>query len=840
MNPASKTLLLAIGALFLTMGCAFASTSDLFSTVPLGDPTYDKLSQLEQGGFLPLGSSKKLLTRYEVAQFIWKAQRNYDAIVVAAGDMVMPPSAPSEKDNSSPNPTSTPKPGEMTLPPSAASTNDYAIPLPPSEGQMADKTAASAEALPAAPTPKPTPNYNLHPELLKTAEDDLKSLDETYELELQVVIQDKSIVLEDLAKAEASQYDLWKQVKNLRESPHLSVSGKGRMYGISQQYWGSYAGNPFQLLNSGDFQPLRRSLSGYVELKAEMAVSKQLQWEAIWRFTTSNLPSAQPSIDFTTPLDGYWFRRLAVEFSPDFMTSSFGDFYEAYTPLTLWNRNTFDIFYKPEPFWRWDDDRKYDNYYNNEPYWPLRGVRVGTAVGWPESEFIDRFQFSVFAHMLNLLTGTRSKGTGSVIGASNASPPFTQFLIGAQAELKTKKLWTEDIAWMFKLDGYEVILDKIPDVPGGNTKYDPNDYRSWLNQYRITSICPELKAGFTGDIYLGVQYEAAVASYQADKFNSGRTTVDFASMIRPFFQIEESKIAFNVLTVYPYYYSPMAQLRQDYPSGNTSYVTSADLFTPPLNDQFLLLASVRRAERLYGYYDRTQDNVMPYGLATPNRQGFGLDADIKSVPDKALKVGVSAYLLSEISGNLVVNSLGNGYTAVDSPPSGATPIRNFVYVNVGPSYDFGSLIGLTTPIEFGFNFRDEETTSQAGNLSSLWVLGGTRIGLFPWWEVTAAIGDRKINGSEMGINGSVFARYSYIYNNEDLGLYKPFTVNNADIQNWLISMAFKLDDHSKLDFDYSMTMGNNAPNYGSILGAASALPAALNNQYMEMTYEVKF
>jgi hypothetical protein len=86
----------------------------------------------------------------------------------------------------------------------------------------------------------------------------------------------------------------------------------------------------------------------------------------------------------------------------------------------------------------------------------------------------------------------------------------------------------------------------------------------------------------------------------------------------------------------------------------------------------------------------------------------------------------------------------------------------------------------------------------------------------------------------------VFARYSYIYNNEDLGLYKPFTVNNADIQNWLISMAFKLDDHSKLDFDYSMTMGNNAPNYGSILGAASALPAALNNQYMEMTYEVKF
>jgi hypothetical protein len=310
-------------------------------------------------------------------------------------------------------------------------------------------------------------------------------------------------------------------------------------------------------------------------------------------------------------------------------------------------------------------------------------------------------------------------------------------------------------------------------------------------------------------------------------------------MIRPFLNIEESKISFNLLTVYPYYYSPMAQLRQDYPGSHTSYAPGADLFTTPLNDQFLLLASVRRAERLYGYYDRTQDNVFPYGLATPNRQGFGLDADIKSVPDKALKVGVSAYILSEISGNLVLNGFGTGFAGVDATPSGVIPIRNFIYVNVGPSYDFGSLIGLTTPLELGFNFRDEETSSQVGNLSSSWIMGGAKVGIFPWWDVTAAAGNRTMVGTEMGINGSVFGRYSYIYNNEDLGHYSAFTVNGS-IQNWLLSSTFRLDEHSKLNFDYSMTWGKDAPNYGSILGPASALCSVLNNQYMEMTYEVKF
>ncbi len=838
MTLISKDLTRIILGFFLATGCVFASTdSDLFKAVPSGDATYDKLEQLEKAGFLPADSSKKVLTRYEVAELIWKAQKNYHEIVVAAaGDMAMPPAAPSESSNYTSAPTTT---GNMALPPAAPSGGDYSILLPPSDVEMSDKTAASVEALPAAPKPNPVPDYNLHPELLKTAEDDLKSLDETYELELQVIQQDKNIVLDDLAKAESTQYDLWRQVKNLKESPHLSIHGAGRMFGISQRYFGSYTGNPFQLYIDKDFQPTRRSISGYVDLKAEMAISKQIQWEVMWRFTTANMPSAQPSLDSSTPLDGYFFRRLSVDFSPDFMSATFGDFYEAYTPLTLWNRNNLDIFYKPEPVQRWDDTRKYDNYYNNEPYLPLRGVRVGTALGWPDSEVIDRFQFSAFVHLLNLVTGTQVKGTASVIGASTASPAFTEFLAGGQAEVKTKKLWTDDISWQMAVDGYAIVLDKVPDVPAGNTGYDPVTVTTWLNQYRIISVSPELKAGFNGDVYSGVRYEAAVASYQADKFNSGRTTIDFASMIRPFFNFEESKISFNILTVYPYYYSPMAQLRQDYPGSHTSYASGPDLFTNPLNDQFLLLASVRRAERLYGYYDRTQDNVFPYGLATPNRQGFGLDVDIKSVPDKALKVGVSAYILSEISGNLVLNALGTGFTGVDATPSGVIPIRNFIYVNVGPSYDFGSLLGFTTPLELGFNFRDEQTSSQVGTLTSSWIMGGARVGIFPWWEVTAAAGSRTMSGTEMGINGSVLGRYSYIYNNEDLGHYSAFTVNGS-IQNWLLSTMFRLDDHSKLNFDYSMTMGNNAPNYGSILGSAASLPAVLNNEYMEMTYEIKF
>ena len=94
MKLISKTLWLSLTATAMTLGLGpglFAATSTslqgeadvLFSTVPMGDPTYGRLSQLEKTGLLPTGASQPPLTRYEVAKDILTAQSRYDKIVVA-------------------------------------------------------------------------------------------------------------------------------------------------------------------------------------------------------------------------------------------------------------------------------------------------------------------------------------------------------------------------------------------------------------------------------------------------------------------------------------------------------------------------------------------------------------------------------------------------------------------------------------------------------------------------------------------------------------------------------------------------------------------------------------
>jgi hypothetical protein len=176
---------------------------------------------------------------------------------------------------------------------------------------------------------------------------------------------------------------------------------------------------------------------------------------------------------------------------------------------------------------------------------------------------------------------------------------------------------------------------------------------------------------------------------------------------------------------------------------------------------------------------------------------------------------------------------------------GISPLRNFTYINIGPSMDFGPSLQLKTPFELGTNVRYEDTNSQIGDLNDLWWLTGLRVGFFEWWEITAAFGIHTASGTDMGIDGTTLARYSYIYNNEDLGTYQPFTVNDS-VQDLLFSTTFNLDSHSKLHLDYSFETGTNQGTMGNTKTTASGiysganLTGSVNDQYVEMTYEVKF
>jgi hypothetical protein len=805
-RPSSLSLALALLLLGLA-GVSWSAVSDnLFSVVPSSDSTYAQLQQLEKAGLLGRGSSEAPLTRYEVADLILTAEKRYKDIVVAQADMDVPP-PPDDSSATSPSSSTAapaPAPPVVTVP-------------------SADNGSAAPPALPSAstvpPVPQPTPDDSA--ELAKAAET-LHSLDEAYQYELKEVKDKLSGVQDHLAAVDADQYKLWRSLE-AHENPSLSVHGLGRAFGISQQYFGDPGSDIYST-------PGSRKISGYLDLQPEAVVSKEISWNGIIRFNSQ--------FDPTLANDQIYFRTITAELKPSFMVATVGDFYEAYTPLTLWNRDNLDLRYMPEMWARMDDTAKYESFLNQEPNWPFRGLRMGTELMWPDSRVLEDFKVSVFTDMIR--NGFNDYNKNSLYFGPNL---YTDWIFAGTASLKSKKWYAGNTSVQLSVDAYGVILDEPLDSTQPNSPYNHFDPSTWAHQYQIGSWKPDLRMGFGGDTYLGINMEMALSSYQDDKTDANKSLSDYAMLGGPYFQFGYSKISFNYINVGPSYYSPLAQTRQDGVTelSDTTNLTSGmtpDFYSAVLRPQ-QFLSDVPRAGAIYSFYDRTMDNTFPYGLGTPNRQGGGFEIDVKTLEKQALKIKGSAYYVEEMSGNLVVDTAGTGFTGVDNPVTiiggvavtQAVPVRNFVYINLGPSFNFGPSMGFDRDFEVGTNIRLEQTNSSVGTLTSTWILGGLRVGALPGWDISAAFSNLTASGSDMGYNGTFFARYPYLFDNTDLGSYSVFTVNN-NTNSWRLSSVITINRNSSLFMDYDMSWGSNQ------FGTAPAI--SLNNQFMELTYEIKF
>jgi hypothetical protein len=504
--------------------------------------------------------------------------------------------------------------------------------------------------------------------------------------------------------------------------------------------------------------------------------------------------------------------------------------------LTMWNRDNLDLRYKPEMIAREDDFEKYESFLNNEPNWPFRGVKIGTDILWPDSDFIDRFKIGGMANMIRSGFNDNSSG-GTYFGPGD----FTDWIFAANTEIKLKRWYLGGLSLQFALDAYGVMLDEplYSELPG--SPYSPANPNTWAHQYTISSFKPSFDAGLKGDAGFGATWEGAFSTYEDNKLDPSTYVSDYAILAGPYFRWGHSKITFNYLNVGPNYFSPLAQTRQDnlqpgYLLSNSAVngFATPDLLSAPLRSQFFL-SDVPRAGGIFSFYDRTQDNTFPYGLATPNREGFGFDFDVKASDKDALKIPGSIYFVQEISDNLVVNPAATGYVSVDAVAGVPSPIRTFKYVNIGPSFNFGPSMGLPGDLEVGANVRYEQTNSAIGTLTSDWILGGVRAEIFSWWEAAASFGVQEINGTEAGYGGTTLARYSYQFDNTDLlaGGYSAFSIN-GNRQSWKLSSDFRMDRNSTLYFDYGLTWGNAVPYVGQ------AVPGTLYNQFMELTYAIQF
>ena len=505
-----------------------------------------------------------------------------------------------------------------------------------------------------------------------------------------------------------------------------------------------------------------------------------------------------------------------MEFNPPWLSATIGDFDESYTPLTMWNRDNLDLRYMPEMIGREDDFQKYESFLNNEPNWPFRGLKIGTEILWPDSQFIDRFSIGGMANMI------RSGFNDNASGGSYFGPGiFTGWIFAAKTDIKLKRWYLGGASLQLGLDAYGVMLDEPLYSETPYSPYSPFNPNTWAHEYTISSIKPSFDVGLEGDAGFGGTWEGAFSTYEDDKEDPSTYVSDYAILAGPYFRFGHSKITFNYLNVGPNFFSPLAQTRQDdlqpgSPLSNIAVngLATPDLLSAPLRSQFFL-TDVPRASGIFSFYDRTQDNTFPYGLATPNREGIGFDFDVKATDKDALKIPGSIYFVQEISDNLVVDQAGTGYVSVDAVPGVANPIRSFKYVNIGPSFNLAPSTGLPGDLEIGFNVRYEQTSSAIGTLTSDWILGGIKAEIFSWWETAASFGVQEINGTEAGYGGSTLARYSYQFDNTDLlaGGYSIFNINGSR-QSWKLSEDFKMDRNSTLYFDYGLTWGNAVPYVG--------------------------
>ena len=777
-SPSKNGILAVLTLLFFSK--PVLATDTPFMIVPKGDMTYSQLQQLAQAGWLTEGDvAPGELTRFDVARLVVKAERNSNEFIVAQAQ-------------------ATPSSEDMLLPP------------PPEEGSTGTATKLSGEEGPTTLTPAQKAAARA------AAEKSLRSLEEAYQYELKSV-KDQFNSLETQAnQVDADQYDLRKHLKGITQYPTLAIHGTGRAFGLSQQYSGndpSFAGDPG--VPSSLFTPGVRETLGYLDLNPVGQVSKEVKWNLILRLGSTFNPNDSPS---------FALRRITMDFNPPWLSATVGDFDEAYTPFTLWNRNTLDLNWMPEMWARQDDYYKYESFLNHEPYWPFRGLKLGESLMWPESDLVQSLKTSVFVDMIQ--EGFIDNG-GYYVGPDQ----YTSWLIGGMAALKSPKWWSGTMSWQAGVDFYGIILDEPLNSVQPSPGYNPNDINTWAHQYLIGSVKPDVKAGLGDDVYVGATGEYAFSSYQDNKMNPNSVTSDFAFMGGPYLKFDNSSISVNYLYVDPYYYSPLAQTRQDAVTQlpETASQVSPWLFEAPLRSQYFL-AGVPRASAIFGFYDRTVDNVFPYGMATPNRYGVGLDMDVQALKQNSLKIKGSAYLVSEIQGNLVLDSTGN-YNLVDAL-TGST--RSFTYLNFGPSFNLAPYIGFERDLEVGVNFRYEETDSLLGTLTSTWVIGGVRADVLPVWEISAAFSERDANGTDEGYGNTqntLWARYPFLFDTTDIGQYQPFTVSGS-VQSLSLTNSFRVNQNSSIYLDYVWTTGNmlpTNPNQGTV-----------NNSFAEVSYEVKF
>jgi hypothetical protein len=195
---------------------------------------------------------------------------------------------------------------------------------------------------------------------------------------------------------------------------------------------------------------------------------------------------------------------------------------------------------------------------------------------------------------------------------------------------------------------------------------------------------------------------------------------------------------------------------------------------------------------IYNYlmsYDPAVNNSLPYGLATPNRQGFGWEADFDFLHG-GIRPSVYGSLLAQIE--------GDQYEAVNSIPGSVSqdPLAPDVYTELGGGVRLDLVPMFNLPVGLVGGYRIEDTNNgQWVAFSSTLVDGGLELAPFP--KTSFSFGYRHLDA-----NGTLFRQFV----DTDLPVHEPPGVNTAEIV-WQ-QESFILPPPGQLEFqEEADTMG---------------------------------
>lgn len=389
-----------------------------------------------------------------------------------------------------------------------------------------------------------------------------------------------------------------------------------------------------------------------------------------------------------------------------------GDIDIKLTPYTLHNFGTIYNDYESQLFEDRRDIINYENFYHGNK-WRMQGVNLATS-----------FQYTnpVVNEVMVRAFGTRIKGT------NNVDLPDRLF-VGGEVDIMNNKLGSIGL-------NYTRMFDVVGTVPDTAVQY----------QNEIFTVDFDIHDTVSNNFRVGIAGETGMSDYSFYQESRDSTV----SLDDYFYDVGVSatylpmniKLEASYRNVGAFFSSPGAQTRrllnarngspQLYPSYNTeSMARTPSLFDRYSQEQGLYNRSI--VPTLLPYRPE-YNNVTPYGPATPNREGFTVNASIDD-SSNLVNANVQAQLLSEIE-----------------PEGTSEETRDYTSISGGIEFNIHNLIGWQKAMKFQGGFRNENTQRDGEapvDFQSLLIDLGFNVEVFDRVKVLGAYKMVNASGTEL-------------------------------------------------------------------------------------------